>query len=159
MNIAGPFFSVLFMAARFGIWLIITFLKLVYKLRLTGIFLWICGWSYIYWNEQNMIRYEKYLGIYYLLGILVVIGTILAMFTAIVQFWKPGFRFLDLITGAPEQMDLRYFQGVETLEELETMYINEALCYKLDGNMKQYKKLNREYHYLKRKLEEKKMNQ
>lgn len=159
MNIAGPFFSVLFMAARFGIWLIITFLKLVYKLRLTGIFLWICGLGFITWNTEHIEKYGKFLAPYVFFGILVVIGTLLAMFTAIVQFWKPGFRFLDLITGAPEQMDLRYFQGVGTLEELETMYINEALCYKLDGNMKQYKKLNREYHYLKRKLEEKKMNQ
>ena len=50
-------------------------------------------------------------------------------------------------------MDLHYFQGVGTLEELEKMYHDEALYFNLDNDRKSYKKLNREYVYLKKILD------
>ncbi|MGN1314636.1 MAG: hypothetical protein ACI4VG_06435 [Lachnospiraceae bacterium] len=140
-------------------------IKIIYvllmKLRLMGLFVWFVGLGIIYWDAASALKYEAIIPYYLFLGIPVLIGTVISMITAVVRYWKPGFRFLDLFIGTPEHMDIRYFQAITSLEELEKQYYSYSLTYDLDKDIdgsshfrdREYRRMAREYEYLKRKFE------
>lgn len=54
---------------------------LLMKFRLMGVFLWFVGLSIIYWNDETREKYSAIVPYYGLLGIVILIGTIIAMLT------------------------------------------------------------------------------
>ena len=134
---------------------------LLMKFRLMGVFLWFVGLSIIYWNDETREKYSAIVPYYGLLGIVVLIGTIIAMVTAVIRIWKPGFQFLDLFTGTPEHMDIRYFQTVTSLRKLDEEWLDKSLKYNMQKDtygtswkeQKEYRRMRREYEYLKKKFE------
>ena len=160
MEIAMFFINIIIMISSFVIRVIY---MLLMKLRLMGVFLWFVGLGIIYWNDETREKYSAIVPYYGLLGIVVLIGTIIAMITAVIRIWKPGFQFLDLFTGTPEHMDIRYFQTVTSLDELNSEYLHKSLQNNLHRDTygaswidkKEDRRMRREYEYLKRKFEKK----
>lgn len=134
------------------------FFKLLYtllmKFRLMGVFLWIMVLFFAHWNKETAAKFEPYATAYAILGLIVLIGTIISMITAVVRYWKPGFNSIDLFTGAPDRMDVRYYQTVSSLEDLKEQHAHGAIQASMLGKKKELQKREREYEYLKRKFKE-----
>ena len=126
---------------------------LLMKFRLMGLFLWCIGICVIYYNKETQAKYESIVPYYMLLGLIILIGTIISMITAVVRMWNPGFQFLDLFTGKPSHMDIRYFQMVTSLEDLNSQYLHLTLEAAMAGEKRILRRMEREYEYLKRKFE------
>lgn len=134
---------------------------LLMKFRLMGLFLWCIGICVIYYNKETQAKYGSIVPYYMFLGLIILIGTIISMITAVVRIWNPGFQFLDLFTGKPSHMDIRYFQMVSTMEELNSAYLDKSVTYGLHRDTygaswkdkREYRRMKREYEYLKRKME------
>ena len=158
MEIAMFFINIIIMISSFVIRVIY---MLLMKLRLMGVFLWFVGLGIIYWNDETREKYSAIVPYYGLLGIVVLIGTIIVMITAVIRIWKPGFQFLDLFTGTPEHMDIRYFQAVTSLRKLDEEWLDKSLKYNMQKDtygtswkeQKEYRRMRREYEYLKKKFE------